>query len=131
MKKVKKATSPKATRTRKRAARTSRSRVAPPRAASFTLACECLVSDAGPLKASLAELLSEAQPVTLEVHALQRIDTAALQLLAAFVRERDSNGRAVEWRGSSPALWTAARLLGVTSHLKLPAQPESLPEQAV
>jgi phospholipid transport system transporter-binding protein len=92
-----------------------------PAPATFALAAECMVSEATSLKERLAALLEEPRPVTLDIHALQRIDTAGLQVIAAFVRERGANGRAVEWLGSAPVLATAAQLLGLTSLLKLPA----------
>jgi ABC-type transporter Mla MlaB component len=80
-----------------------------------------MVAEATSLKERLAALLDEPQPVTLDVTALQRIDTAGLQVITAFVRERAGAGRAVEWQGSAPVLATAAQLLGLTSLLKLPA----------
>ena len=85
------------------------------------LAAECVVAGASALKDSLASLLDEPQPVTLDITSLQRIDTAGLQVLTAFVRERASHGRAVEWHGAAPALTGAAQLLGLTSLLGLPA----------
>ena len=88
---------------------------------TLALAAECLVSGASTLKESLAGLLDEPQPITLDITTLQRIDTAGLQVLTAFVRERASHGRTVEWRGTAAALTNAAQLLGLTSLLKLPA----------
>jgi ABC-type transporter Mla MlaB component len=88
---------------------------------TLTLAAECMVSDAVTLKGQLAGLLDEPLPVTLDVTALQRIDTAGLQVITAFVRERAGNGRPVEWQGTAPVLTTAAQLLGLTSLLGLPA----------
>jgi ABC-type transporter Mla MlaB component len=86
---------------------------------AFAVAAECTVADASSLKAGLAKLLDESGIVTLDVSAVQRIDTAGLQVIAAFVRERESEGRQVEWRGSAPALTAAAKLLGLSSFLKL------------
>ena len=54
----------------------------------------------------------------MDVSALQRIDTAGLQLLAAFVRDRRTAGRAVEWRGRAAALDSAASLLGLNDMLE-------------
>jgi ABC-type transporter Mla MlaB component len=88
---------------------------------TLALAAECTVSDAGSLKERLASLLVEPQAVTLDVTALQRIDTAGLQVIIAFVRERADHGRPVEWHGTAPVLATAAHLLGLTSLLRLPA----------
>jgi ABC-type transporter Mla MlaB component len=92
-----------------------------PASTTFTLAAECMVSEAGSLKERLAALLEEPQAVTIDVSALQRIDTASLQVITAFVRERAGAGRAVEWQGTAPVLLTAVQLLGLTSLLKLPA----------
>jgi phospholipid transport system transporter-binding protein len=87
---------------------------------AFAVAAECTVADAGALKASLAKLLDDSGVVTLDVSAVQRIDTAGLQVITTFVRERESQGRQVEWRGTAPALVAAAKLLGLSSFLKLP-----------
>jgi phospholipid transport system transporter-binding protein len=86
---------------------------------AFAVAAECTVADASSLKAGLAKLLDESGSVALDVSAVQRIDTAGLQVIVAFVRERESLGRQVEWRGSAPALTSAAKLLGLSSFLKL------------
>ena len=55
---------------------------------SVTLAADCTVAEADALKSELARRLDEPGAVTMDVTALQRIDTAGLQLLAAFVRDR-------------------------------------------
>jgi ABC-type transporter Mla MlaB component len=86
---------------------------------AFAVAAECTVADASTLKAGLAKLLDDSGVVTLDVSAVQRIDTAGLQVIATFVRERESHGRQVEWRGTAPALTAAAKLLGLSSFLKL------------
>jgi anti-anti-sigma regulatory factor len=87
----------------------------------LALTAEYLVASASALKESLASLLDEPRPITLDITALQRIDTAGLQVLTAFVRERAAHGRAVEWQGTAPALTGAAHLLGLTALLRLPA----------
>jgi ABC-type transporter Mla MlaB component len=92
-----------------------------PASSTLALAAECTVSGALSLKERLAGLLDEPQAVTLDISALQRIDTAGMQVITAFVRERADHGRPVEWRGTAPVLATAAHLLGLTSLLKLPA----------
>jgi ABC-type transporter Mla MlaB component len=88
--------------------------------AAFAIAAECTVADAGALKSGLAKLLGEDATVTLDIGAVQRIDTAGLQVIATFVRERESQGRQVQWRGDAPALAAAAKLLGLSTILKLP-----------
>src|SRR5262245_32720449 len=82
-----------------------------PASTGLALSAECMVADASALKGRLAALLDTPQPVTLDITAVQRIDTAGLQVITAFVRERASQGRAVEWQGTAPVLAAAAQLL--------------------
>lgn len=88
------------------------------------LASNCNVKDAGQLKQSLSKLMEESV-VGIDARSLERIDTATLQLLCAFVRDRAAHDRKVEWLGESPALHEAARLLGVGELLALPSQPQA------
>ena len=116
-----------ATRTtrRGRAAKTSGAETeATTGSGAFAVAAECTVADASTLKSGLAKLLEDSGVVTLDIGAVQRIDTAGLQVIATFVRERESRGRQVEWRGTAPALTAAAKLLGLSSLLKLPTSVE-------
>ena len=103
-----------------RPSRSARTRTRSPAAGAFALSAECTVAQSAALRSGLLKLLPKATPITLDVAAVKRIDTAAMQLLAAFVRERASRGRQVEWRGSTPAFTSAARLLGLASVLSLP-----------
>jgi len=85
----------------------------------LTLAADCTVAQAETLKSELASRLHESGPVAVDVSALQCIDTAGLQLLAAFVRDRRAAGRVVEWRGRAAALDAAAGVLGLNGMLEL------------
>jgi phospholipid transport system transporter-binding protein len=87
---------------------------------SLILAADCTVAEAETLKSELTARLQESDPVTIDVSALQRIDTAGLQLLAAFVRDRRTAGRVIAWRGRASALDAAAGLLGLRDMLELP-----------
>ena len=83
------------------------------------LPADCTVAQADTLKSELVRRLQQAGPLTVDVSALERIDTAGLQLLAAFVRDRRVAGRALAWRGRAPALEAAAALLGLHGMLEL------------
>jgi len=89
----------------------------------FTLSADCTVAESTALKSGLLEVLREPTSITLDIASVQRIDTAGIQLIAAFVRERESLGLQVEWRGTAPAFTSAAHLLGVAAVLRLPEQP--------
>jgi phospholipid transport system transporter-binding protein len=71
------------------------------------------------LQSELAERLDESGAVQIDATGVDRVDTAGLQLLAAFVRELRAEMRAVEWVGCSDALRKAAAALGLETALGL------------
>jgi anti-anti-sigma regulatory factor len=73
-------------------------------------------------QAELAERLDESGAVQIDGSGVERIDTATLQLLAAFVRDMRTDGRTVEWVECSAALRRAANSLGLESALSLSGQ---------
>jgi ABC-type transporter Mla MlaB component len=91
----------------------------------LALPAECLIANAMPLREQLIAVVGEAVPVTLNVSAVERIDTACLQLLAAFATERRAASRPVVWSGVTAALTERARLLDLYASLGLPAQGPS------
>jgi ABC-type transporter Mla MlaB component len=83
----------------------------------IVLAANCSVKDAAALKSSLCAVANESAAVTLDTSAVERVDTATMQLLCAFVRDRSARNQSVVWRGVSQALNDAMRLLGVAAML--------------
>lgn len=73
--------------------------------------------------ALLADLLGalDAPATQLDGRAVERVDTAALQLLTLFRREAVARGCAVSWLGASATLREAAGTLGLVKALDLPA----------
>lgn len=65
----------------------------------------------------LDDLLASAKALVLDASGVQRIDTAALQLIAAFCRAARDAGLPVQWRDASPVLRDAAALLGLEEAL--------------
>jgi ABC-type transporter Mla MlaB component len=57
--------------------------------------------------------------VRIEAGGMERIDTAALQLIAAFVRDMRAASRTVEWGARSEALDQAIHALGLEAALGL------------
>ena len=68
----------------------------------------------------LGEALTRALLLELRAAALERVDTAGLQLLIAFLRAAHERGLQPSWRDVSPALTTGAQLLGLSAALELP-----------
>lgn len=52
---------------------------------------------------------------------VERVDTAALQLLVAFRREATARGQSPTWLGVSEVMRDAAGVLGLAQALELPA----------
>lgn len=86
------------------------------------LPVSCTLRDTAELKTALLHA-DEDTPVTLDAAGVERVDTAALQVLAAFTRVRARRGAGVEWRGLNDTFMQAARLLGLTAHLGIQAGP--------
>ena len=72
------------------------------------------------VKAELATA-GAARTVHIDASIVERVDTGALQLLFVFVRARRANGAETVWKGVADALRDAARVLGLTDELALPA----------
>ena len=81
---------------------------------------ECDISGAQNLYDTLQAALGAQCPVVLDATHVERVDTAVLQMLCAFVRDAQASGIVVQWRQPSPALENAARLLNVRTCLALP-----------
>lgn len=92
-----------------------------PESAVIKLGAHCSIKDVAVLKQSLQAVVDLTDDVVIEAGAVERLDTAAVQLLCAFVHQRASLSRKVVWRGGSAVLAEAARLLGVATLLALPA----------
>jgi len=83
------------------------------------LASNCTVKDALALKKTLVAVKDVAQAVVINASAVERVDTATLQLLCSFVRERVGKDREVTWREPSASIIQASKLLGLTELLCL------------
>ena len=79
------------------------------------------VKDAAALKTALLKVVELTATVALDVRSVERVDTATLQLLCAFVRDRAARNLGVQWLGCPPAIFESAGVLGVQSMLALPA----------
>jgi ABC-type transporter Mla MlaB component len=82
------------------------------------LDAQCTIAQASAVKARLARVLGHPGTVALDAGSVERIDTACLQLLAAFVRERRAADRPVAWTRASAELIDSARLLGLSAVLE-------------
>jgi len=108
---------------------TKRPVAGPARKHSVTaLGADCTIDHAPGLHKRLAKSLADRACVTLDFAAVKRCDTAGLQVLAAFIRERREAGRKVELTGVSDNFLATAKLLGLSA-LFGPATADVSPAQ--
>lgn len=77
------------------------------------------IEGAADLKDTLGGQLESGRSVVLDLSRAERIHSASLQLLCAFVRERQAAGRKTRIANPSPAFEEAARVLALSSALGL------------
>ena len=87
--------------------------------AVLRLPAQCTIRDATELLGQLMLRLEHSAPLYIDAAKVERIDTAALQLLVAFLSDRKARRRAVVWLECSESLMRAAGALGLTSALAL------------
>jgi phospholipid transport system transporter-binding protein len=80
---------------------------------------QCTIRDAAQLLGQLMLQIEQSAPVYIDAAQVERVDTAALQLLVGFVHDRKAEQRAVVWLDCSDALMRAARALGLSRDLAL------------
>ena len=94
---------------------------APDGVAAVVLPADCRIAAQVALKAQLLGVLEQGASVVLDASEVERVDTAALQLLVLLRRELQARDGTLDWRGASEAFNEAAGLLGLARILELPA----------
>ena len=75
------------------------------------------ISQARALYESMNKLLSRNRPLLMDVSGIERIDTAAIQLLVVFHRSALDRGVEIQWKSPSEAVQLAVELLGMQSQM--------------
>ena len=83
------------------------------RAPITALGADCTIEHAPGLHKQLAKVLADRACVTLDFSAVKRCDTAGMQVLVAFIRERREAGGELELAGVSGNFLATAQLLGL------------------
>jgi ABC-type transporter Mla MlaB component len=79
----------------------------------------CTVRDCAALKVELLPLFDHESVVTIDMRAVERIDTSMLQLLLAFVRDRKEASRVTKWIGDPECINEAVNILGMADVLNM------------
>ncbi len=86
---------------------------------SVQLGLDLGIEAAAALKEQLAPHLSSDHVVKIEAQQVERVHTASVQVLCAFVRDRSGAGHGTHIEPCAEPLRDAARVLGVADHLGL------------
>jgi ABC-type transporter Mla MlaB component len=79
------------------------------------LGAECTIEHAPGLQKQLTKVLADRACVTLDFSSVKRCDTAGMQVLVAFIRERREAGRDLELTRMSEHFLATAKLLGLSA----------------
>ena len=71
------------------------------------------IRDARALHERLSTVLAAATAIVIDGSRIERLDAAAMQVLAGFTRTARDRGLALTWHSPSPVLQQAARVLGL------------------
>lgn len=80
---------------------------------------ELSIANVSEWKKQLSELLLKDTPLSLDAAALTRVDTAAIQMLSAFIIQVRSSGQEFSWVEPSETLKSTAQCLGMSEYLAL------------
>ena len=75
------------------------------------------ISHARSLYDRLGKLLTRKSPIVFDASAVERIDTAGIQLLAAFCHTAKVRGLTIKWEAPSTVIQQAVQTLGMHEHL--------------
>lgn len=80
---------------------------------------EISIVNIGEWKDKLTDLLEASSSIAINASDLTRVDTAAVQLMVAFIKELQTQNIEFEWANRSTELDKVARQLGLESMLQL------------
>jgi len=93
----------------------------PAKKTAVVLEAELALEKIDGLKSKLSAALAAEGEIEIDLTAVEIVDAATLQLLAAFINRSKDSGKSVHWIGFSEVMLDAARTLGLERHLQLNA----------
>ena len=87
--------------------------------ATVKLPATISITETARLRDDLLEIMKVDGGIAIDASQVQRIDTAGLQLLAAFVENANTCKRSLAWWGETAALTEAAERLGLADLMQL------------
>lgn len=91
--------------------------------AGLKLEASCTLRDSLDMQFQLLAVDFGDSDVIVDGSAVERIDTAGLQMLLSFAKYQGTRGKPVLWVAASPELLRSSQLLGLAGMLGLPETP--------
>jgi anti-anti-sigma regulatory factor len=85
----------------------------------LTLPEELRIANVEELKKDLLVAIDSKNPISIDGSKVNKIDTAAIQLLTALSHECKGNGHSIKWKGASDVLVSYVKLIGLHESLGL------------
>jgi anti-anti-sigma regulatory factor len=87
----------------------------------IVLGASCTIHDARVLREQMLAQAAHSGPFEIDGSAVQQVDTAGVQLVVAFALDCLERGVPYVWKGRTPVLDDAIRVLGVGALLESPS----------
>jgi anti-anti-sigma regulatory factor len=91
-----------------------------PATGRIVLGTSCTIHEARSLREQMLAQAGLPGPYEIDGSAVQQVDTAGVQLVVAFALDCLERSASYSWKGRSPALEDAIRVLGVAALLESP-----------
>lgn len=77
------------------------------------------IADVGDLYANLLMSMAEGSTINIDASEIEKIDAASLQMIYAFSKEAEKQGKPLTWDSASSAFLHSAKLLGLAELMNL------------
>jgi ABC-type transporter Mla MlaB component len=86
---------------------------------TFKLPAQLIINNVETLHGQINSLMESGDDVVLDISEVEKADTACLQLLCVVQKSLIEIGHQIAWQGSSESLTTTAKIIGVSTFLRL------------
>ena len=83
------------------------------------LPTQIIINHVEELQSQFNEIMDSGDEIVIDISDVEKADTACLQLLCVVQKSLNSIGQQITWRGTSEALVSTAKIIGVNEFLNL------------
>ena len=86
---------------------------------TLKLPAQMIINHVEDIQAQFNDIMDSGDEVVIDISDVEKADTACLQLLCVVQKSLTGIGQTISWKGSSEALVSTAKLIGVKEFLNL------------